>query len=210
MTKSICAKCSGQDADNKWLPSSVAFWREAVLPRIFDYELDDSDPNYAIFSNIAYNLQYLEFINRCFEELYLTSAIRAQNVKTFTLTTSQIIECLIYIKLLDMKMKKDDIRESARALHFAKEKNVFGLGYNFYQNDLYRLKDLRNKIHLQLSEGINDADYMIFEKIDVLNDVKNILFCFMQKCLKLPTNEMNDNFPFLLPTKEFIHSKKEE
>ncbi len=209
MTKSICAKCSDQQPDNKWLPRSVAFWREAVLPRICDYQLDDSDPKYAIFSNVAYNLQYLEYINRCFEEQYLTSVLRAQNVKTFTLTTSQIIECLLYMKLLDMKVNKDDIWEFSRALRLAEQKNAYGLGQMFYRNELVRLKELRNKVHLQSSDGIDDADYMVFHNVDVLNEVKKILFCFMQKCLALPTNEMNDNFPFLLPTKEYIHSRSE-
>lgn len=177
------------------------------MPRICDYQLDDSDPKYAIFSNIAYNLQYLEYINRCFEEQYLTSVLRAQNVKTFTLTTSQIIECLLYMKLLDMNVNKDDIWEFSRALRLAEQKNAYGLGQMFYRSELTRLKELRNKVHLQSSDGIDDADYMVFHNVDVLNEVKKILFCFMQKCLSLPTNEMNDNFSFLLPTKEYIHSK---
>lgn len=207
MPKSLCAKCSNQRSDNKWLPRSVAFWREAVLPRICNYQLDDSDPKYAIFSNIAYNLQYLEYINRCFEEQYLTSVLRAQNVKTFTLTTSQIIECLLYMKLLDMKVNKDDIWEFSRALRLAEQKNAYGLGQMFYRSELKRLKDLRNKVHLQSSDGIDDADYMVFHDINVLNEVKKILFSFMQKCLSLPTNEMNDDFPFLLPAIDYIHSR---
>ena len=207
MTKSLCAKCTGQEPENKWLPRPIGEWREVILARICDYKCEDSDPKYSIFSNIAYNLQYLEYINRCFEEQYLTSVLRAQNVKTFTLTTTQIIECLLYLKLLDMKADKNDIWEFSRALRLAEEKNAYGLGQMFYRNELRRLKELRNKVHLQSSEGIADADYAIFENIEVLNEVKRILFSFMQKCLSLPTNKMDEIFYFLLPTKEYIHSK---
>lgn len=209
MAKSLCAKCTGQEPGNKWLPRPIGEWREVILARICDYKCEDSDPKYSIFSNIAYNLQYLEYINRCFEEQYLTSVLRAQNVKTFTLTTSQIIECLLYMKLLDMNADKNDIWEFSRALRLAEQKNAYGLGQMFYRNELRRLKELRNKVHLQSSEGIADADYAIFENIEVLNEVKRILFSFMQKCLSLTTDKMNEIFYFLLPTKEFIHSKKE-
>jgi hypothetical protein len=71
------------------------------------------------------------------------------------------------------------------------------------------MKDLRNKVHLQTAEGIADADYAVFENIDVLNQVKKILFSFMQKCLSLPTSEMNTIFYFLLPIEGFVHSIKD-
>lgn len=208
MKKTLCAKCSGQAPENKWLPRPIGEWREVILARICEYKCEDSDPKYSIFSNIAYNLQYLEYINKCLEEQYLTSVLRAQNVKTFTLTSSQIIECLLYIKLLEMKIDKNDIWEFSRALRVAEQKNAYALGPMFYRNELRRIKDLRNKVHLQSSDGIADADYAIFEGTDVLNEVKRILFCFMQKCLSLPTDKMNEVFYFLSPTKDFIHSKE--
>ena len=110
------------------------------------------------------------------------------------------------MKLLDMKADKNDIWEFSRALRLAEQKNAYGLGQMFYRNELRRLKELRNKVHLQSSEGIADADYAIFENIEVLNEVKKILFSFMQKCLSLPTDKMNEIFNFLLPTKEYLHS----
>lgn len=207
MPESLCSNCSDRLAKNKWLPCSITDWREVILARICDYKYDDSDPKYSIFSNIAYNLQYLEYLDKCLNEQYLTSVIRAQNVKTFTLTSSQIIECLLYIKLLEMKVDKNDIWEFSKALKTAEQKNAYGLGPAFYRNQLKKIKELRNKVHLQSAEGIADADYATFEGTEVLNEVKGILFCFLQKCLSLPTEKMNLIFYFLSPTKEFVHSK---
>jgi hypothetical protein len=207
--KTLCAKCSGQIAENKWLPTSIYDWRKVVLSRVYKYETNDSDPRYAIFSNVAYNLQYLEYLHKCLKEQYLTSVIRSQLIKTYTLTSSQIIECLLYIKLIDMKVNQNEIWEFSQALRIAEQKNAYGLGLHFYKNELKRIKELRNKVHLQSSEGIADADYAVFENISVLNDVKKILFVFLQKCLSLPTSEMNETFYFLLPIEDFVHSRKD-
>jgi len=208
-SKSFCAECSGLIPENKWYPRSIKEWREVVLTRVYKYDNNDSDPRYGMFSNVAYNLQYLEFLNKSLEELFLSSVIRSQLVKTFTLTSSQIIECLLYIKLIDLKVDQNEIWEFSRALRVAEQKNAYGLGPVFYKNELKKIKELRNKVHLQSSEGIANADYAAFENIEVLNEVKKILFSFMQKCLSLPTEAMNEAFYFLLPFKDFVHSKKE-
>jgi len=207
--KSLCPVCSGQIQQNKWYPKPINEWREVILSRVYDYKKDDSDPRYAIFSNVAYNLQYLEFLNKSLEELYLSSVIRSQLIKTFTLTSSQIIECLLNIKLIELKVDENEIWEFSRALKLAEEKNVYGLGSVFYRNELRKIKDLRNRIHLQTSQGISDADYAVFESIEVFNEVKKIDYLFMQKCLKISTEEMNEIFYFLLPFEDFVHSKRE-
>ncbi len=207
--KSFCPTCTGRLQQNKWYPKRIDEWREVILSRVYDYKKDDSDPRYAIFSNVAYNLQYLEFLNKSLEELYLSSVIRSQLIKTFTLTSSQIIECLLHIKLIELKVDENEIWEFSRALKLAEEKNVYGLGSVFYRNELKKIKDLRNRIHLQTSQGISDADYAVFESIELFNEVKKIVFSFMQKCLKISTEEMNEIFYFLLPFEDFVHSKRE-
>lgn len=208
-TNSLCAKCTGQKPVNKWLPRSIEDWRRDILPKVYKYKNDDSDPRYSIFSNVAYNLQYLEYLHKCLEEQYLTSAIRAQLTKTFTLTSSQIIECLLYIKLLELRVDHNEIWEFSKALRIAEQKNAYGLGQQFYKNELKKLKELRNKVHLQTSQGISEADYAVFADVQVINEVKKITYSFMQKCLQLPGTEMSELFYFLLPIKDFVHSIKE-
>ncbi len=206
MAKSICAKCSRQLADNKWLPRSIEEYRQTVLARFGGEPIEAENKLYPVFSNVAYNLQYLEYINKCFEELYLTSVIRAQNVKMFTLTTSQIIECMLYVKLIEMGADNRDIWDFQSNIRVATDKNAFGLGPNFYRGEMRWLKDLRNRVHIQSPAEIAEADYAVFEKLEVLNRSKSILWHFLQKSLSMPTDKMNDIFYFLLPTKDFVHS----
>ncbi len=203
---SICAVCSGQHPDNKWLPRSIAEYRQVVLARFDGEPIESDDKLYPVFSNVAYNLQYLEYINKCFGELYLTSVIRSQNVKMFTLTVSQIIECFLYVKLIEMKVDPRDIWDFVNNLRVASQKNAFGMGSNFYHGDMKWLKDLRNKIHIQSPADIAEADYAIFD-LEVLNRSKSILWQFLQKSLSMPTDKMNQTFEFLAPTNGFIHSK---
>ena len=116
---------------------------------------------------------------------------------------------MLHIKLIELKVDENEIWEFSRALKLAEEKNVYGLGIVFYKNELRKMKDLRNRIHLQTSQGISDADYAVFESIELFNEVKKIVFLFMQKCLKISTEEMNDVFYFLLPFEDFVHSKRD-
>lgn len=48
------------------------------------------------------------------------------------------------------------------------------------------------------------------QNIEVINEIKKILYSFLQKCLSIPTKEMDEIFHFLLPIEDFIHSKDSE
>ena len=69
-------------------------------------------------------MQYLEYRNKCFEQLYLTSVIRGQNIKMFTLNVSQIIECMLYVKLISMGVDKNEIWDFNKNLRIANEQNA--------------------------------------------------------------------------------------
>jgi hypothetical protein len=44
-------------------------------------------------------LQYLEFVDRCLEDLHLSDVISRQNIKTFVIVSSSIIEALFFYLL---------------------------------------------------------------------------------------------------------------
>lgn len=193
----LCKKCSGEKHECKFLPRLIDDYREIILARVAGEEIKEGHKDYPIFSNIAYNLQYLEYLDRCFDELYLTSVLKAQNRKVFILTASQIIEALLYYKLLNLKVDKKELWSFSHILRFSKEKNCYGLGPDFYKKEMRFIKDLRDKVHIQVPEDIAEADYAIFEKEDVLEETKKLLFSFLQKVLQLDTERMQKLFHFL-------------
>lgn len=209
MQKSLCAVCSGQSPDNKWLPRSIHSYRNDILSGYDGSPITPDNELFSIFSNVAYNLQYLEYLNKCFEEIYTTSVIRAESVKMFLLNASQIIECLLYVKLIDLGVDRNDIWDFNGTLRNSVQKNPFGLGHYYYKEDLRWLKDMRNRVHIQSPAQISESDYAVFSDITVLNRCKEMLRTFLQKALKMPGKDMDDIFYFLLPTKDFVHSIKE-
>ncbi|MEI6266620.1 MAG: hypothetical protein WCP14_01910 [bacterium] len=197
----LCRVCSKEEGSNKFLPNSIDFYRSTIFPRLIDYEFSDDDPKYAAFSNIAYNLQYLHYLDECTKQLYLTSSLYGQNVKTFVLISALIIESILYIQHKETGASYDDIHDFKSLLYKSAQEQTFGLSFAFYRNDLKQLKNLRNKIHIQSPSEINEADFVVFCSADVLKNTKDLLYTFLEAAFILRNDEMNRVFPFLV-TKE--------
>jgi hypothetical protein len=66
---------------------------------------------YALRKNIAYNLQYLEFLYRSLEDLKLSSVIEKQIWKNFIITGCGVIESLLHFLLIAKKQQKTTVWE---------------------------------------------------------------------------------------------------
>lgn len=76
--------------NSRWYPISINSYRNDVSQGVFG-SLD-----YHYRSNIAYNLQYLEYIELQLRELNLSSVIRAMLYKNFIVVAASIIEIAFY------------------------------------------------------------------------------------------------------------------
>lgn len=78
-----CNKCIGSNKENRQYPIQAWHW-ENVIKRVIPYE-SGKDENYLIVKNIIYNLQFIEFINKCFKDLYfnLKDKMRLENVSDY-------------------------------------------------------------------------------------------------------------------------------
>lgn len=94
--KILCKKCNSQADNERWLPTPVDSYEIIVSRKI---PLSDSDYRKALNKNICYNLQYLEYISECTNQLYLTSSLYTQCVKTFVIVAASIIEGILYHEL---------------------------------------------------------------------------------------------------------------
>lgn len=94
--KMLCKKCNLQKDNEKWLPTPVETYSDIVSRKI---SAVDTDYRKALNKNICYNLQYLEYISECITQLYFTSSIYTQNVKTFVIVSASIIEGILYHEL---------------------------------------------------------------------------------------------------------------
>src|SRR5687767_10622819 len=64
--------------------------------------------NYAFVSNIAYNLQYLDFLNHLLTETELHVTVQTQTQKSFVVTGMSIIEAILWYVLRKRGMHKID------------------------------------------------------------------------------------------------------
>jgi len=81
----------------RWLPTSVQRL-DGFLSRQISHE-SGIWHLYELRRNIAYNIQYLQYIEFTFSDLHLTSVIWTQSVKSFIITGIGIVEAILYYVL---------------------------------------------------------------------------------------------------------------
>lgn len=166
---SLCARCSGCLSANKWFPGRrIEEWREYISQSIYGLPITEMKNNnhYAIVSNIAYNLQYLEYLNQNIKEQFLSRVLLAQTFKTFAITATQVVEGLLYLKIMNSPyaLPAHEQANLAGMINLAHKKKILAIDRDMYIN-LNRLKKRRNKIHLHAALDISDADYAIFGRL---------------------------------------------
>lgn len=181
-------------AADRWHPNPVDNYRLAFN------KLDESIENcYALKSNLAYNMQYLEYLEKQMAELNLSDPIHTMCIKTYVVTGMSVLEGLFSNIIKSHGWWKVSEYESLGTVQ-ANEKDFGGQRYTIktellvkvdqhpvqmnldefinrldahhdaLQVDhlvypaLRRLKDLRNRVHLQKNEHRTDHDYNAFNE----------------------------------------------
>ena len=170
------------DNKNSWLPTSVE-----KIKNSFKFECSD-----VLKKNLAYNIQYLQFLLKNIEEEETTTVLYRMRYKTFIVTCMSIIEA-VFIALLDernlipiiswkdgehkyrsiddntdevyFKRKKADPRKKIISLDEATnliEKNNILKDKNDYSSAIRLLRDLRNHLHLNKAQELSNSDYNNF------------------------------------------------
>ncbi len=82
----------------KWLPTSIAKLEKLLVKVI--YRGTGFTHVYALRKNLAYNLQYLEFLNRIHQDINLTDVLKTQTYKNFVIIGCSILESLLAFLLI--------------------------------------------------------------------------------------------------------------
>jgi hypothetical protein len=82
------------DKTEWWLPTPID-QLDAFLARLIDRHSGVAHV-YELRRNIAYNVQYLQYIDFCLDDLALTSVLRSQSYKAFIVTGISIVEAILY------------------------------------------------------------------------------------------------------------------
>lgn len=188
----------------RWYPNSVYNYKRAF---IVDCNISNWE---AMQSNIAYNMQYIEFLEKELSELKVSDVLYTMIVKTYVITAMSVLE-VIFANLIKSNgwWKKTNLESlgttQANETKFGDDKLIVKTEllkkvepYELQMNldefikilsshhlalevdhliypALRRLKDLRNRIHLQKVESRTDHDYNAFDN-SILEEMRKILY----------------------------------
>ena len=129
--------------------------------------------NYPIISNIYYTYQYIEYLSLKIKYEHNNLVITKLLIKDYIVNSISIIEALFYLIIKSYKPLKYRINFS-KLLKIIIEDNPLKLSKEDITL-LYKLKYLRNKIHIYSSYKSNLTDYNSYTKKDYLL-MKTILY----------------------------------
>jgi hypothetical protein len=130
------SKLAFKGTNETWYPNNVpeleAFLAQLVQP----LPLISASRAKGIRKNLAYSLQYLEFLDRCSRDLKLSSVLEGQNYKAFIVTGCAIIEAIFYFLLVKNERAAKSEWESAQKV----PSHEFSRGTHRYKihNEIFR------------------------------------------------------------------------
>ena len=181
---------SGIDHKTKWYPVSIERWNEVLT--CFSYDGNQLLPDKDIRKNIAYNLQYLEYLEQTIEELSLSAVLTKQTYKSYIIVAVGVVEALLFFINVATGGNEKNLFDVLNRLRSKASLRTDRVLYA----DLQRFRKLRNKVHLHEFKDDLTTDYATFND-EEFNQMRKILFKLVTKRrLGLPT-EMLDSFKFL-------------
>jgi hypothetical protein len=108
-SRHVCRRCNrGQ----RWYPYSIERWNEFFQRLINDKSVSHK---YELRRNLAYNMQYLQYLSYTIDELDMSSVIITQTFKSFIITGVSVIEGIFHYLILkhDLQRKNhwDNVKE---------------------------------------------------------------------------------------------------
>ena len=190
----------------RWYPSRIDLYRRCIK---LDISIEGSEQ---LKNNIAYNLQYLEYIQKQQDELILSEVIYIMLCKSYIITGMGIIEGL-FTNLLKSKSLWNTTTWESRGIIKSNEnlfdgkrikieteifektenyemrmdldsmikkiekKNLLNIDHKNFPI-LKKLRNLRNRVHLQQSDDKSDTDYHNFSWSEK-KEMGNILYTIL-------------------------------
>ena len=216
-------------AEDRWYPIPVSNFRNGLIAMH-----RDAEGYHPLVDNIAYNLQYIQFIEKELKELEVSSVIYTMLVKTYVITGIGIIEGVFsYIIKKNgwWKTKDEEVvfnscaeqrtsegqtilvrTEISRKVEAYNDKMTFdemikrlnkhhkalGMDHLLYPQ-INRIRDLRNRVHLQKGENSTDHNYNAFN-FKTKEQMQEILYAVL--CSPNVTDSrVIHNYDFLKPNK---------
>jgi hypothetical protein len=158
----------GENSKDRWYPNSI----DNLKDYLNRYKNLDEEANSGLVSNLAYNLQYVEYLRKTLIELNLSTVLKTQTIKSFIIASLSIIEAISIVVL--EKKRNINFKEVIKDL-----KLLNNCPYSREDLDILdELRILRNHIHLNKATDSNKTDFKKFW-IKEYNEAKRLLYILL-------------------------------
>ena len=189
----LCNKCIGDNKKNRWNPIQVNCW-EGIIKKVIPYE-SKKDENYLIAKNIIYNLQFIEFIGKCFKDLHLGGVLQNMLIKSFVISSISIIESILYFNFKDkMNLKNKNDYKFIDLIENAKKHKLYNDNDSYSQ--LEKLSKYQDKVRIFFDSNNSGTDFISFDN-SIMEDTMICLHMVLQSWLQL-SDEENKKYLYFL------------
>jgi hypothetical protein len=159
---------TGTGAKSRWYPISIRTWLTVI--QSFSSDKVQLISNEKVKQNLAYNLQYLQYLEQTLIELSLSEVLERQTIKSYVIGAIGSVECLLFH--LNRASGGKESRLS-RIINRVSAKELLGKASHRYK-ELNRFRELRNKVHIYELRDDLGTDYHSFGRQE-LRDIRRIL-----------------------------------
>jgi hypothetical protein len=165
------------DSEGTWYPIAINQY-ETLLENVI-YPSRKYRHAYALRKNIAYNLQYIEFLHACLNDLKLSSVIEKQIFKNLIIVGCGIIESLLHFLLI----AKQHYKQTEWELRWIATSNPMKIGASFRRIESHvfdKLPSPRNDpmtfdsmLKCAEKKRILGSDHSVYMKLKRLRTLRN-------------------------------------
>jgi hypothetical protein len=172
MNSNLRSLCSKEGSKTRWYPVSIESWENALA----DYKVAGAPliPELDLRKNLAYNLQFVQYLQQTLNELNLSSVLVTQTYKSYVIFAGGIVESLLFF--LNRSTGGRD-KKFKNVIGRLKDGSLLGADPLIY-SELDWVRLMRNKVHLQELKDDLGTDYTAFNNVD-FERMKKILKSMM-------------------------------
>ncbi len=170
---------SSNTTDETWCPNSIAQLETHLSYLIDKNQYFSREKAKGIRKNISYSLQYIEFLYRITKDIKTTSVIDKQNIKSFLIHGTAIIEAISNFVVISTGYEKTTKWKSVTK----NTTNEYKLNLITYKNEIEIFEKLESEISITMtfdqlikkieSKKLFGQNFPIYSKIKPLRQLRN-------------------------------------
>lgn len=195
----LCKNCN---SGKRWYPNSI----EKIVNFITTLNVENTiNFDYEIKRNIAYNLQYIEYLDLTMRELDLSNVLITETCKNFIITGISIVEAILYYIIKSKGLHRETYWKEMKTVHT----NIHEFEQKKYKDMIVKYVEQATPIEEEMnfdsmikkaeSKHLLGEDHEIYTQLNHLRNIRNKVHLYLiQDKLDTDWNVFNVNKVILM------------